>query len=535
MLKDNKLFMMMKVILRKDRVSILVWSLSLISFTFYVAIAMPYLFPSEADLMAMTQMLENPAMISMLGPIYGGPDYTFGAIMAAEMLIFTGIAVAVMNILLVTKHTRRDEEDGLIELIQSLPVKKTIPLKATLITYGFVNLIIGLIIGIPLELMHIESMDMMGSIVYGLTLSAIGIIFVMLTGLMAQLSSSSRGTLGLSFLLLGLFYMMRAIGDISSEALSLVSPLGLMMRSKPYVDNSLIPLTIMIFASFFIGYVAISLNMKRDLDAGFLPQKNGKAEASKYLSSPFGLIVKLQKNSLVIWAITVFILGASYGSILGDVDSFLENNSMYGQLISNINENGSVIDQFVAMLHVVIALFGTIPVLNMILKLRKEEKKGRLEHLISRSVTRNKLMTSYLTFAFLTSILMSISGAMGLFVAGNQATQGGLNFVKILEGTWVYLPAVWGMIGLSSLLIGIIPKWTKGIWFYLTFSFISIYFGGLLKLPDWVPKLSPYGHVPQLPVDSYHFTGSLILIFISAITIVIGISAFSRRDLDNPA
>ncbi len=41
--------------------------------------------------------------------------------MAHQMLLLTAMAVGIMSILLVTRHTRADEEDGRIEMIRSLP------------------------------------------------------------------------------------------------------------------------------------------------------------------------------------------------------------------------------------------------------------------------------------------------------------------------------------------------------------------------------------------------------------------------------
>ena len=43
---------------------------------------------------------------------YGLDNYHLGAIMAHQMLLFTALAAAVMNIMLTIRHTRRDEELG---------------------------------------------------------------------------------------------------------------------------------------------------------------------------------------------------------------------------------------------------------------------------------------------------------------------------------------------------------------------------------------------------------------------------------------
>ena len=55
------------------------------------------------------------------------------------------------------------------------------------------------------------------------------------------------------------------------------------------------------------------------------------------------------------------------------------------------------------------------------------------------------------------------------------------------------------MTGLAVILIGWAPRFTGMVWLYLGYSFL-LYTGGMLKLPDWMAKLSPFGHTP-VPVE----------------------------------
>ena len=40
------------------------------------------------------------------------------------------------------------------------------------------------------------------------------------------------------------------------------------------------------------------------------------------------LYLRLQRTGIIAWAIGLFILGASYGSVLGDLESFFKDNEM---------------------------------------------------------------------------------------------------------------------------------------------------------------------------------------------------------------
>ena len=100
-----------KLMVRQNRLKLLLWLVGLIAVTLATAVAYPDIYPDEQSRAAFVLTMENPAMIAMLG--VGYEDYaTIGSLFAHEMLLFTTIAVAIMNILLVGRSTRADEEDG---------------------------------------------------------------------------------------------------------------------------------------------------------------------------------------------------------------------------------------------------------------------------------------------------------------------------------------------------------------------------------------------------------------------------------------
>lgn len=226
-----------RFIVRRDRARLPIWIVSILAITLAVAAAFPDLYSSEIERQAIAETMRNPAMTSMLGPAYGIDNYHAGAMMAHQMLLFTALAVAIMSIMLVTRHTRGDEERGRIEMIRSLPVGRLAGLGSTLAVLLVANLVLGLVIGLGLFALGIESMDFNGSLLYGSVLGVTGVFFAATTAFFAQLAETSRGTLGYSFAFLGAMYILRAAGDIGSEWLSLVSPLGLVLRAQVYVNN----------------------------------------------------------------------------------------------------------------------------------------------------------------------------------------------------------------------------------------------------------------------------------------------------------
>jgi len=284
--KFNNTINYTKFILKRELVSSAIWLLILLTLTIVVAFAFGNMFAgSREDLIGMAETMENPAMIAMVGPVYGidevciqecqerfpdeiyqicvapNPmqsgetefcfnqeflecrvpcydDYNESVMYAQMMIVFIVITVAIMNIFLVINHTRKDEENGRIELIRSLPVGRLSNLKGTMIVALTVNLLLSFIITIGLYLTGMDGINLSGSLLYGVSLGVSGLLFAAIAAVFAQVASTSRGALSYSFIVLGVLYLLRGIGDVSGSVLSYISPLGLILKTEIFYSNN---------------------------------------------------------------------------------------------------------------------------------------------------------------------------------------------------------------------------------------------------------------------------------------------------------
>lgn len=167
--------MLVRFILRQDRLRIPIWIIALVLITFSTAISFSDLYQNQEERQAIAQTMRNPAMTAMVGHSGGLDNYTNGAMMAHQMLLFSAIAVAIMSILLVARHTRSEEEDGQLEMIRALPVGRLSNLSATILVVSGTNVLLAIIVGFGLYSLGIESLDLEGSFLYGAVLGATGI------------------------------------------------------------------------------------------------------------------------------------------------------------------------------------------------------------------------------------------------------------------------------------------------------------------------------------------------------------------------
>lgn len=528
---DNT-FKLVRFILRRERITSLLWIVILVLFTAGLAPAMNGMFDGAAR-QALAETLMNPAMIAMVGPVYGAENYTAGAMFSNMMLVWVAVTVAVMNIFLVVRHTRADEEKGRAEVVRSLPTGRLAGLNAVMITEVIVNAVLALLIGFGIAIMGIESMDFSGSMLFGAALGAVGLVFAAIATVFSQLSSSSRGAIGYSVAALGIFYMLRAGGDINSEVLSLISPLGLVQRSQIYVLNKWWCVAVLLLEAVIIFIIAYMLGARRDIDQGFIPAKPGREDAKPNLLSSFGLSFRLVRNTIITWFIVMFTLGASYGSIMGDIENFVAESEFYKMMIG-VNDQYSTAEMFTTMVNSMASLICLIPLLTVALKPHTEEKEGRAEHILSRSVLRVKFISGYVVLAFAASILNQFATALGLYVSASSVFDKPISFVFLLKANMIYLPALWVMIGFAVLLIGLLPKATALVWVYFGGAFFLMLLGRMLTgIPEWLLKISPFSHIPQLPVDNINYVTLLILTFIAAALTFIGFVFYRKRDVTN--
>ena len=514
-------------ILRRDRIRLTAWIVGCILFMVAFVPVLAEMFSTEAEMLSMLAMMENPAMIAMVGPMHG---LTFGSMYAAMMLVMTGILVAVMNILLVTRHTRKDEEQGRLEVIRSLPIGRLANLNATLVVAVIVNVIIALGIGFGMPLFDVDSVTLSGAMLSGFAIGACGLSFAAITAIFCQLSSNTRTASSFAFLAVSAAYMLRAVGDVSAEILSLITPVGLLSFTQAFYQDYWWPVFVILAMTVIATVIAFGLAKRRDLGQGIFAAKPGRAVAKKSLSTPFGLALRLTKTSIWVWAAVLFVLGAMYGAVMEEVELFIGGSEMMQELVAAMG-TGTLTENFISMISFVMALAATVPVLMLMMRVRAEEKGGYTEQVLARSVSRNSLFGAYFSLAFVGSIVFPIVSSMGMWVAMVGTMIYPPELGTHLSMTLNYLPAIWVMLGLAALLVGYLPRKAGLTYAYLFFSFFVIYIGGMVGFPDEVMMISPFGALPSVPMEEFSLPIFLVLSVLGFALMIFGFVGHRKRDV----
>ncbi|MDR2493043.1 MAG: ABC transporter permease subunit [Coriobacteriales bacterium] len=524
----------LRFILRLDRVWLPVWLVGCL----VLALATLQLFPgfaqTEEELTVFGEMLKNPAVVAMCGPAYGD-GITFGIMYTQMMLVWTACLVGIMNVLLVLRHSRRDEEEGRTELIRSLPVGKASSLTALLVVATASNLVIALVTAAGLTAQGVEGVDLAGSLVYGAALGGVGLVFAGLAMLFAQLASTTRGAMAFSLGALLVFYLMRAAGDMGGDAevLSYLSPLGLALRSFPYFDNNWLVVLALVAVAAALVVLSYVLSVRRDQGAGVLPQRRGRSRAGRLLNGQVGLYARQLRWVVLAWATGVLFCGAGYGSVFNDMESFYNSNPMIQALMGATGTDSySMMMSVISTLMTIVACIAVVPVVTCVLHLRAEEGKGRLELVLSRKQSRVAALVGSIGIALFVAVLMQLVAAVGTWAAATLAMGYDAIGIDVFLITCInHLPALLLFAGLAAALYGIAPRLTPLVWVLLVYSFMMIYLGGFLDVPQWAMDLAPFSLLARYPAEEFELVPFVGLLLGFVVLSAVGVVCFRRRDL----
>ena len=519
------------LILRRDRASLPVWIVAVVVFGVAFLPAIPHLMGTSEETLALAEMMKNPAVVALCGITYGD-DYTIGIMYTQMMLVWTALLAAAMNIFVVIRHTRADEDEGRLEVVRSLPVGRLANLGAVSVLAVGVNLVLFLLTGLAMVSFGMESVDLPGSLAYGAAVGACGLVSAGLTIVVVQLVHSARTGTGVSLGLLGVFYLVRAYGDVSSETAARISPLGLIERTYPYYQNQWWPIFLLVGVSVVLTGAGFALNWARDLGAGLLPPlRHARAHAPRSLSTEWGLAWRLTRTTIIAWSVTVFVFAAAYGSIMGDMESFVLSNPLYQQMMGVGEGTVDLVGPMVLTMMLIMGVIGVIPVLTTAYKLHSEERKGRLDYVLGKTVSRVKLFAGYAVLVAGVGLVMQILSALGFYLVAMSVMDDPLDPWLVVKVAANLFPALLAFGGLGLFLVGWAKRFTWIGWGYLAATFLVDYMGSMMDLPRWAGRFTPFGLLQRWPMETFSWWGWIGLMVGSVLLAVVGAMGFRRRDV----
>lgn len=531
---NQNTFYLFKTNLKQNLIKNLIWILVLVGLFAAVASKFNVLFGSQEDINAIVTTLKTPAMVSLFGEFSAVKPYTTANVFASEMLVFLGMFIVFMNIFIAIHDTRMQEENGMTEIIRSRQVGRRAPLEASALEIVLMNVLLGVLFFASLLAAHLKGATFQGNLLISVVLASVGILFGAVSLLAAQLTNSSRGANFLSYGIFALCYIVRMLTDVSNPDWTWLSPFGWISKTKIYTEDNWLPIILMLVLAVVLYFAAVKITDNRDIDSGVLTVKAGKGKAGKLLSSTFGLVLKLERNSIIGWVLGMFILGATYGSIFGTVGDIIGTNPTYRKLlgVSQIKEaNQELLLSFISMLVVFFIIVSVVSGLMVLFRLKSDEKKGYLEVLHAKKITRTNLALSYYAVSVLITVLSLLASVSATFLVGNFGLDDPVPWKYCGQVLAASLPAVLFYLGVAFFIVSVVPKLTSLVWGYLGVAFMLRMFGSLLDLSDKINNISPLGWIGKVPQEAPEINWIIFMLVAFCVLSVVGLVGYRKRDL----
>ena len=517
---------LVRLALRRDRIRIPVWVAAVVALVLVTAQTVQGLYPTAGALAAAAAVIEdNPTAVVMNGPAQGLG--TLGGRVAFEVGAFGAVLVALMSLLLVGRHTRAEEESGRTELVRAAAVGRQGPLTAALLVTAGADALVAVAVAVGLIGL---GLPVTGSFTLGAVLGVVGLVFAGVAAVTAQVTEHARGATGLAIAVLGLAFVLRAAGDVGDGTLSWASPIGWAQASRPFAGERVWPVLLALAAAALLAAGATVLGARRDVGAGLVRPRPGPPVARASLLRPAGLALRLQRGSLVAWALAVFLLGVAYGSIAPDIGDFVGENQDLGELLAPSGGAG-LTDAFLGTALLVLALIGSGFAVQSTLRLRGEEGAGRLEPVLAAAVSRIRWVGGFLAVTLVGSAVVLAMGGLGAGLASGLLSGDVAAVPRLLGAALAYLPAQWVLVGFAIALFGLVPRVAAAVWAVLAGCVLVGLLGPLLGLPGWVSGVSPFHHVPRLPAAEFSAVPLVVLLGVGTALVGAGLAAFRRRDI----
>ncbi len=521
---------LVRFLLRRDRVRLPAWGAGMGLFVVYIGTALPALAPTEEDLASMAPIFAEPVGRMFTGPAFGMDAPTYDRFFAAGYAPYLYVLAALMSILLVTRHTRLEEQTGRAELVRASVTGSRAMLTAALIVAVLSN---ALISGVVTLLALVNGYALTGSVLVGLATGLTGMAFAGLTAVTVQLSEFSRASAGMAGAVLGAAFVVRALGDmvaVGGSAVSWISPLGWAGQTAPFVHDRGWPLVLLAGCGVVGATVGFVLQDRRDFGASLIAVRPGRSHAHPSLGTPPGLAWRLQRGGLLAWGAGILVLGIVDGAF---TQAMLDAGRDMPPAMQEVFGSEGLLEGYAAFLGAFVTLLVAAYVVFGLHTLRAEEISGRADVVLAAPVGRAPWLGAHVLVLLGAAVVISALTGLCTGIAA-AATVGDADLVgQVLVSHVALLAAPVLVLTIGAALHGWAPRLVAPVcWALVAWMGIVDFFGELLELPSAVTGLSPLEHLSRPPVESLEI-GPLVTISSLALGLVlVGLLGYRRRQIN---
>ena len=526
--------------LRRDRISTPAWVVGLSAFVAATTALFVSDFEDRSYLLEQTRIVASNAGMRLLG-LSSGP--TVGGYMLHREFVTLAVMAALLCTSVMVRHTRQNEELGRAELLGAAVVGRYAALFAAVVAATIADLALA---GGLAAAVLLNGQSVLGSLLVGASVGSVGLVFIGVTAVAVQISSTARGATGISAGSLGLAFVLSGVGNVlgsvdatgtrvKSAWLTWLSPMGWAQQVRPFGGDHAWPMGLSLLLTTILVAVAGVLVSCRDINRGLAPERSAHDRAGPGLLSVTGLAWRMQRGVLLGWGIALALFGLILGSLS---DEIRHATGATAEWYTRTGGSPVILDAYRTSIIQMAGMFVAIYVVQVLLRLHGDESGGTLEPVLATGVSRRRWLAGSIVNAVAgASVLMVLfATCMGLG-AGQVLGDTGNEMANLPAAALAQLPGVFLLGAFVVVAVGLLPRAAvPASWLLLASSLaLGPMFGPSLGLPRWLLDLSPFTHLPKAPANPITAT-PLVLVTAACVALVgIGLLALRHRDLALPA
>jgi len=496
----NGILPLLRQRLRRDGVQLALWTVGTVALAGAGYGGVQSSYGDEQERVALlATVMANPVILLFRGLPSGADDDQMVVFLLLPWLL---ILAALMSSFLAVRHTRGDEEDGRLELLSATPAARWSPSVATVIHGTIANVVLGVLVTAAFLA---NGAPATGSVLVGLSCTLVGVVFLGVGLVAAQLLSTSRGANSLAtWILVGTFVLAgagNALGTPSDDLtrmqsswLTWLSPFGWAENVRAFDANAAGPIVLLAGAALVLVAGALALQSRRDIGGAFIAERAGRASARSALASNLALVARMSTPSVVGWVVggaLVGILSTSLGAVASEIGG---ENPAVADVLDKLSGGGGDLERgIVVVFFMMLGIFAACAGVQTIVRARQDETRGTAEAVLATAISRVRWLGDYVIVAVVAASATIAAGVLGAVLGAVSLTDGGgLMRDAALAGAGQLLPA-WLFIALTALVFVVAPRLTIALgWTLVMVAAMIGLFGPLFGLDEDVARLSPF-------------------------------------------
>lgn len=489
-------------------------------------------YPDEKSLAEIFFTMQMPMIQILFGNFRYEVPNTQAYEFAAETWIILVILVALMNILLAVRFARKQEDTGTTEFVLTTSAGRKSPLASVSLVLFLENALASLLCFFTLQFSGLKGADLTGNLLFALSILVAGLVFQSLALVSSQVASEGSGATMLSFGFLGIAFLSRILLDMEQEDLQILSPLSWGGAVQPYGENNWLPIAVGFISAGLLTLLSFYLAGKRDIGAGLLPQRAGRARGSTFLCDPITLRWKMNWKQVSVFGVAVAVFGMMFGSLLEAINDLAENPIM-AQILGGGSDalETELVKGLVTLLVLLFSVVILLPGIQIFYQIKKDQLSGSLELFYPTGVSRGRVFLGHFIVGLVSMVLLLGISILSIWLGAEVFKAPNLDFELYLKSFANMLPYVLLVYCIAVCIYVFFQRGTGLMYGYVGFSFFALLTGEMFDLPDWLNKLALFGFVEKVPYSEMDWQNWSVMLGVALLLFLIGFLGYRKKDL----